>query len=713
MSPVYQQISFDGGSTWSNRLMVNAGANHWVYTNQVPDNAPSATVWFQNTAGDVVDSNNGNNWSTAIRDCDAPVGPSAVVTVPESPNSCDPITIRYYPNEGVLQTATNIKIHIGRNGWADVIDPDPGMTKVGYYWEYTYVTPTNTWQVDMVFNNGAGVWDNNNKNDWHIPVINCGTSTPPATVSINPPSPTGCDPIVITYNPSGRELVGVSQVYIHIGRTVNGVRWRDVILPNPAMTQSGANWTYTYHPVPGTEEISMVFNDGGAIWDNNDDNDWHFAVDGCEELPTGLVITNPAADIAVANGVSSYDMSGVGDGVIGHIVWSNALTGVSGIFPAAASWTVSGIALGVGGNDISVRGTNVMMGGTATNAIDNASDAAYSGGWNNGNNGGTGFGGWVLYNDANAGRFIGAHGWGMWSHEGGNLSEAIRPFSSPLGTGQTFSVRMKNGWLWESGGSVGVALRNSGGATLWEFFFNGGDFYYSRSGGTTDVDWTDAGVDLAFTLTATNAYNLSVTPVGGSERLYSGAVTGEIAQFRAWSYNNGTSDGQNANRDYFVNNLKITSPTPSGADDFSDSVIITRAGDPWTTDSNSDGIPDGWYLRYGFNPYGDSIANIDSDNDGVLNGEEYVADTNPVNEHSMYPNRIEEWTPGDAVLLIQVGPPTTNSRLYDVWVTTNLLNPVWTPRNLNVPGALNGGALWLSVTNQGEGGYYRSGVRLP
>ena len=713
VSPVYQQISFDAGVTWSNRLMASAAANLWVYTNDVPDNAPSATVWFQNTVGDITDSNNGNNWSTAIRDCDAPVGPSSVETIPEAPSSCDPITIRYYPNEGPLQTATNIKIHIGRNGWTDVIDPNPSMTKNGYYWEYTYDTPTNTWQVNMVFNNGAGVWDNNSGNDWNVNVINCGTSAPLPTVSIDPPSPVGCGPITITYNPSGRDLVGVNPVYIHIGRTVNGSRWQDVILPNPAMTQSGANWTYTYYPAPGTEEISMVFNDGGAIWDNNGGDDWHFVVDACEEAPTGLVITNPPGNVAVANNVSSYTLSGVGDGVVGHIQWTNPLTGDSGQFAAAASWTLPDVVLGVGGNEITVRGTNVSVGGTATNARDNASDAAYSGGWNSGNNGGTGFGGWTLYSDASAGHFIGENGWGMWSHEGGNLSEAIRPFSSALSTGQTFSVRMKNGWIWESGGSVGVALQATNGDTAWEFFFNGGDTFYSRSHGTTDVGWTDAGIDIVFTLTATNTYDLSVTPVGGSERQYSGTLTGDVARFRAWSYNNGTGDEFNSNRDYFFNNLKITSPTPGGVVTSTHSVVITRAGDPWTTDSNADGIPDGWYLRYGFNPYGDSIANVDSDDDEATNWEEYVADTDPTRGASVYPNLINEWTPGDVIMLIQVGPPTTNSRRYDVWVTEDLVNPAWVPRNLDVSGANDGSALWLSVTNEGFGGFYRSGVKLP
>jgi len=51
--------------------------------------------------------------------------------------------------------------------------------------------------------------------------------------------------------------------------------------------------------------------------------------------------------------------------------------------------------------------------------------------------------------------------------------------------------------------------------------------------------------------------------------------------------------------------------------------------------------------------------------------------------------------------------------VYDAWVSPTLVNPVWTPRNLNVPGAADGGPVTLAVTNIGGGGYYRTGVKLP
>ncbi len=577
VSPVYQQISFDNGTNWT-RQQMSGGGNLWTFTNAVPDNAPRAIVWLENNAGTISDSNGGANWSVTIRDCDAPSGPSAVTFNPAAPDGCDPVVIRYYPNEGPLQNAATIKIHVGRNGWQDTVSPDPAMTQVGTYWEYTYLMETNTTIVDVVFNNGAGLWDNNGGNDWHVNVANCGDEPEPLPpVSISPTNPVGCGPITVTYNPSGRPLLGVNPVKIHIG--YNG--WQEVILPNPNMTQSGANWTYAYTPPPGTTNINMVFNDGGATWDNNGGADWHFAVLGCEDIPTGLAITNPSTGTAVPYETAAVNLAGIGEGMEGHLRWTNKLTGASGVIPAAATWTIADVPLGVGGNEIVVVGTNTSAGGTATNAVDTAADAAYSDGWNNGNNGGTGFQGWQLTQDANAGHFASSNGWGLWSHSN-NLSQAVRPFTSSLSSGMTFAVRIKNGWILEGLGGIGVGLQNAGGDTLWQFWFNGGDNFYNRSGGTTDVGWTDAPIDLTLEMTSATSYNLTVLPQGGPARNYSGTLEANadqtVARFRAWSWSN----GEGSNYDYLLNNLLVTSPSAASVVTNSDFVIITRqaGGEP-------------------------------------------------------------------------------------------------------------------------------------
>ncbi len=61
-----------------------------------------------------------------------------------------------------------------------------------------------------------------------------------------------------------------------------------------------------------------------------------------------------------------------------------------------------------------------------------------------------------------------------------------------------------------------------------------------------------------------------------AKRTYTGTFSGDIAKFRAWSYSNGTNDGQNSNRDYFIGAMKITSLGSGGTQVYSDFVVVTR-----------------------------------------------------------------------------------------------------------------------------------------
>ena len=511
---------------------------------------------------------------------DDTVGPNPNPRVefdPPAPDGCNPVTIKYRKSTSPLGNGP-IYAHVGRNGWQDVVTPSPLMTDSGDFWTYVYNVPAGTALINVVFKNDANQWDNNGGMDWSVAVANCSTNggvNPGPAVWTTPENPDGCDPVMIHYNPSGRNLASATEVFIHVGR--NG--WQDVVLPNPAMTRDGNAWTYVYAPPPGTTNVNVVFNNG-ATWDNNSDANWNFAVANCPDQPLppiGISITNPPANAVVGNAVSAFSLSGTAHGVPGPIAWSNSLTGATGSIAAADSWSLPNLPLGVGPNVFTLRSSLALPGGIFTNAFDSAADPAYAANWNSGANGGIGFGPWTLNGaEGGAGHFTALPGFGFWSHEGGHLAEALRPLDLPLSVGQTFSVRMKNGWIWEQGGSVGIALRNASGESLWQLYFNGGDSTDTVTGHASDIGWTDAGIDVAFTLTAPNAYSVDVHPVGSAVRTYAGTIDGQIAEFRAWSYNNGTEDEFNSNRDFFVDGLKITSVSAGGIQYFSDTVTITR-----------------------------------------------------------------------------------------------------------------------------------------
>lgn len=100
-----------------------------------------------------------------------PGGPASFL--PSQPNGCINTVVRYAKAGSLLGAAPQLYIHIGRNGWQNILRPDPPMTDCGDAWEYVYDAPAGTTQIDCVFNDGAGTWDNNNWADWHAVVNGC------------------------------------------------------------------------------------------------------------------------------------------------------------------------------------------------------------------------------------------------------------------------------------------------------------------------------------------------------------------------------------------------------------------------------------------------------------------------------------------------------------------------------------------------------------
>ena len=81
--------------------------------------------------------------------------------------------------------------------------------------------------------------------------------------------------------------------------------------------------------------------------------------------------------------------------------------------------------------------------------------------------------------------------------------------------------------------------------------------------------------------------------------------------------------------------FQLANKVDTDEDGLSDAYEILVSGtnpNAWST--LSDGIPDGWKVRYGFNPFDPSVAHEDSDGDGLTNLEEYLLGTDPNNSDS-------------------------------------------------------------------------------
>ena len=436
-------------------------------------------------------------------------------------------------------------------------------------------------------------------------------------------------------------------------------------------------------------------------------------------MPAGITITNPPAPLTVGFDVTLATLQGLaGSNVVGLMAWTNALTGDSGQLSATPAWSLLSVPLAVGTNVITLSGTNASV-VVVTNAADAGSDPAYADGWSAADNGGSGFGAWQLNTTSTSvnenGRFmatgaavnIGTPAWGLYANNG-QVSEARRLLSAPLATGQTLSVRFDHGFI-NTGSGVGVALQNAQGDLLWQFFFNGGDTHYNLTGASSDLTWSPGGFDIEFTLTGPTSYLARITPLGGLTRTNSGhlaAFTNSvITSFRAWNYNAGAG----SDYDVFFNQLRLLAPGAGAGAATSASVAIVRA--PGVTDSDGDGLPDAWELAH-FGSVTGATAQADTDGDGQLNWEEYVADMIPTNAVSQFTNVILD-AYGQAVQQLVIPGPTTNSRHYDAWVSADLVAGAWQPLHLDVPGPANGASMVLTVTNAMSNLFYRTGVKLP
>lgn len=158
-----------GTNSWLNVVTTPMAKNgdKWTVTMSVPNGVTALNMVFNNGTG-TWDNNNGEDYFVAVTNAGGGSEPPSAIftTTPNPPQSGRDVTITY---AGSLKDNTSVNLHWGRNGWQNV--QTTPMSKVNNVWTLTMLVPENTTMLDFVFNNGAGAWDNNSNEDYHVIVV--------------------------------------------------------------------------------------------------------------------------------------------------------------------------------------------------------------------------------------------------------------------------------------------------------------------------------------------------------------------------------------------------------------------------------------------------------------------------------------------------------------------------------------------------------------
>jgi hypothetical protein len=122
-------------------------------------------------------------------------------------------------------------------------------------------------------------------------------------------------------------------------------------------------------------------------------------------------------------------------------------------------------------------------------------------------------------------------------------------------------------------------------------------------------------------------------------------------------------------------------------------------------DSDGDGIPDWWMMKYFGHPTGQtndlSLAQDDADGTGMSNLQKYIAGLNPLDPNSVF--KLSAAAPGGGVL--DLTWPAELGRSYQVQYKTNLTDTAWltVPESAQVIGSQGYNVVPANQTN----GFYR------
>lgn len=140
-------------------------------------------------------------------------GGGPVSVSPTNPEAGTPVTIQYAAAGRNLASATNVYIHLGWNNWNPVVSPDAAMifNSTSNWWQYTVAIPANATNLNCVFNNGSGTWDNNGGANWNFTVAGNTTPQAPSQPQNLSATPVATNQIALAWSP----VVGANTYFVN------------------------------------------------------------------------------------------------------------------------------------------------------------------------------------------------------------------------------------------------------------------------------------------------------------------------------------------------------------------------------------------------------------------------------------------------------------------------------------------------------------------
>lgn len=271
-------------------MTFNSGTGRWEITLPMPADRSQFDCVFNNGAG-TWDNNGGQDWHFTLASIGTPTGHAFL-----SPNpavATQPATLSYEVASGPLSQEATIRAHITYNGGAITVTPDPVMTfdAPSGQWRTSVTVPATATSMRAAFNNGASLVDDRNGNPWSWTVLPPPTGTP----ALAPNPPIAGQSLFITYAPGAGPLAAAATVRAGVEFTpAAGDTAAQAFTDHPMSLNGGTGlWEVTL-PVPaGATQMTLRFNDGGALTDDNNGAGWIYTVSAGAAGETVTLTPNP------------------------------------------------------------------------------------------------------------------------------------------------------------------------------------------------------------------------------------------------------------------------------------------------------------------------------------------------------------------------------------------------------------------------------------